>query len=279
VTRAVLLLALALAACAGDAELATSTGALGSGAGPGYGSGSGGEDGPPPDPCAGQFPWTLCIADLNTWQKAPYVDSCWLGAPKLLPVHTTMEVVVTCYDTIPKVEDNQCRWRVEEWELDRKENKNHGTPTSAVCDHGPRKGEKLLIKTHTESRMTDPLGGFELLGSVTCDCDGYNTFMGQESLEPPSNLIDEVIAALRNTECDLTNMTPAELAAAAASMLWHGTYGPLWQCAGNALQQIRDRFHACNNDAATQQDAFRNGGECPAADDLPGFCKGPRWYF
>jgi hypothetical protein len=269
--------ALAVLACAcgaqDDEELATTTGAMMGSNMPGM------EDMPPRDPCAGHQRWTMCMASLNTWQKAPYVDSCWLGAPKLLPVHTTMEVVVTCYDHIPRAEDNQCVWDIDEWELGRAENANHGTPTSAVCDHGPRIGEKLLIKTRSTGMLTDPMGGARLLSSVDCSCDGFNQFLGQDSLEPPSILIDEIIAALGNTDCDLTNMTPAQLAAAAASMIWYGNYGPLWQCAGNAIDQIRKRFHACNNDAATQEDAFWHFGECPTGDRLRAFCEGPRWWF
>lgn len=271
----------ALAACTAVEAPATATEreataieALGSGSGSG-GSGAGSNR----NPCADEFPWTMCMAELNTWQKAPYVDSCWTGTPKFLPVHTTMQVVVTCYDFTPKVDGNECKWDTKEWELGRSENENHGTKTDAVCDHGPRKGQPLLIKTGSTGMLTDPLEGAALLRSTGCKCDGFNAFMGQESLQPPSKLLDEVIAALRNTKCDLTNMTPAQLAAAAASMLWNGNYGPLWQCAGNAITQIRNRFHACNNDAAVQADAFWHGGACPPADQLPGFCQGPRWFF
>jgi hypothetical protein len=271
----VLVIALAAAACAGGIDpVSTATGALGSGSG----SGSG-EDMPPPDPCANEFPWTMCTADLNTWQKAPYVDSCWIGAPKLLPVHTTMEVVVTCYDYTPRVDGNECKWDEKQWELGRRENTNHGTSTQTVCDHGPRIGQKVLIQTGSTGMMTDPMGGLALLGSLDCTCDGFNTFMGADSLDPASKLVGEVVAALRNTSCDLTNMTAADLAAAAVSMLWNGDFSPLWQCAANAVNQIRNRFHACNNDAATEQAAFWRGGSCPPADQLPGLCQGPRWYF
>jgi hypothetical protein len=268
---AILTLAVGLVGCAQQPPTSTATGALG----------SGGEDVPhdPPDPCANEFPWTMCDAELNTWQKAPYVDSCWIGAPSLLPVHTTMQVIVTCFDYTPRVDGNQCVWDTRQWELDRKENVNHGTATTEVCDHGPRQGEPVLIKTRSTGMLTDVEGGARILASMGCMCDGFNNFMGADSLTPPSKLIDQALAALANTNCDLTNKTPAELAAAVVSMLWYGNYDPLWQCAGDAVQQIRNRLHACNNDAAVEEQAFWRGGECPAADQMPGLCQGPRWYY
>jgi hypothetical protein len=279
--------ALALAGCAQQADVATATGALGSGSGmpvedpPPPGSGSNGEDLPhdPPDPCRDWSPWTMCDAELNTWQKAPYVDSCWIGAPRLLPVHTTQQIIVTCWDNVPKRDGDHCTWDTKQWELGRNENVNHGTSVTEVCDHGPRQGDPVLIKARSIGMLTDVEGGARILGALGCTCDGFNNFMGADSLQPASTLVNQVIAALGNTDCDLTNLTPTELAAAVASMMRYGNYGPLWQCAGAAVTAIRNAYHACNNDAAVEEQAFWRGGECPAADQLPGLCQGPRWYF